>query len=242
MLHPVAGPTLLAALLAALLAGCAGEAAPAQPDARLDRGPDAAPTWATYQIDVGRHDATILGGTDGNPVRTLTQVDGRDYLFAFDASAMYVLTDPVEPNDQLDWNKLPGLSDCDTIDLSAEGAMFGWRWRLDLDPPVLEVTAYANNAGVHLTAPAPLATLTAADLAAAAPLRYRLWSDGARYRFTVAGAQGARTIDAAVTLPRACPAQPPAQFRWASGLYFGGTSTAPSIITGQILERPFAGG
>ncbi len=57
---------------------------------------------------------------------------------------MYTLTAPVQPNDQLDWNKLPGISDCDQLDLSVDGVMFGWRWRLDTSPKVLEITAYAT--------------------------------------------------------------------------------------------------
>lgn len=223
--------------LASLLA--CGDAAPEQP--AVDAGRDATPvTWATYRIDVGRHDATLEGATDAHPLRTLTMVDGRDYQFAFDASARYELTAPVDPSDQLDWNKLPGLSDCDTVDLSVDGAMFGWRWRLDLTPQVLEITAYANNAGVHLWAPEPLVTLDAADLDADTPLRYRVWSNGDVYFFTIDGTVGTRTIDVATTLPRRCPTLPAETWKWASGLYFGGTSTAPSVITGRILETAFA--
>lgn len=226
-------------LLLALAAGCGGGAA--APDAAVDGvAIDAPRTWATYHTAVGRHDATSTGCEPDNPLRSLTQVSGRDYRFAFDPSAAYVITAPVEPNDQLDWNKLPGLSDCDTIDLSVDGAMFGWRWRVDLDPPVLEVTAYANDAGTHLTPPGPLVTLTAADLAAQVPLRYRVWSDGAVYRFAITGALAAGAVDVATTLPRACPTAAADTWRWASGLYFGGTSTAPSVITGAILEQPWA--
>lgn len=227
------GATLVGALVAGL-SGCGGDAAPAAIDApALDAGPG----WATYRIDVGRHDAEILDGTSAHPVRGLVMVGARDYAFRFDATARYTITAPVEPGDQLDWNKLPGLSDCDTVDLSVDGAMFGWRWRLDVEPPHLEVTAYANNAGVHLTPAEPLLTLSADELAAATPLRYRLALDGAVYRFAIDGAIAGRPIAAATTLPRACPATPVDSFKWAAGLYFGGTSTAPSVITGGILER-----
>ena len=228
-LHTLASLTLLA---------CSD---PGVPPPAVDAGRDAAPiTWATYRIDVGLHSAMLEGATDAHPLRNLTMVDGRDYQFAFDPSAAYVLTEPVDPADQLDWNKLPGLSDCDTVDLSVDGAMFGWRWRLDLTPQVLEVTAYANNAGVHLTPPEPLLTLDAAELASDTPLRYRVWSDGDVYVFTIAGTLGPRAIDVATTLPRRCPTLPAETWKWASGLYFGGTSTAPSVITGRILETAFA--
>jgi hypothetical protein len=75
--------------------------------------------WATYTIAVGAHYATLAGGGPGSPRDGLTELAGRDYRFRFDASARYVLTAPVEPNDQLDWNKLPGYSDC---------GRSTWRW------------------------------------------------------------------------------------------------------------------
>jgi hypothetical protein len=169
----------------------------------------------------------------------VADVAGRDYQLALDGSARYVLTAPVESNDQLDWNKLPGLSDCGTVDLSVDGAMFGWRWRPDLDPPVLELTAYANEAGVHATAAAPLAVLDAADLDAAEPLRYRVWRDDAAYGFTIEGAVRGRPVSATTTLPRRCAGERRDVLAWASGLYFGGTSTAPQRITARVLEQRF---
>jgi hypothetical protein len=218
--------------------GCAGPDAAAPIDAvEIDAFVE---VWATYVIPPGRHDADIEGGTPDSPLRGFQTIAGRDLRFAFDPSAAYVLTEPTEPGDQLDWNKLPGLSDCGTIDLSVDGAMYGWRWRVDLDPPLLEVTAYANATGVHQTPPDPLFTLTAAELALDAPLRYRVWPDGDVFRFTVSGAVADRAIDVSTTLPRACPATPASDFKWAAGLYFGGTSVAPSRITGRVAERPFS--
>ena len=129
-------------------------------------------------------------------------VSGREYELAFDTSARYVLTQPAQPGDQLDWNKLPGVSDCGTVDLARDGMMFGWRWRLDTKPEVLEVTAYANNAGTHLTPPAPMTTLDAADLASVTPLRYRVWADGPVYRFRITGTMRGRAIDVEETLTR----------------------------------------
>ncbi|HUQ00947.1 MAG TPA: hypothetical protein VM261_00570 [Kofleriaceae bacterium] len=222
----------LAATLVALCACGADDVAP-EPDAFVE-------LWATYAIEPGQHDATISGGTDDNPLRGFQTIAGRDYQLAFDPSAAYVLTQPTDPDDQLDWNKLPGLSDCGTIDLAVDGAMFGWRWRVDLAPPVLEVTAYANATRVHQWPPDPLFALSADELAADAPLRYRVWPDGDVFRFAVTGAIGARVIDVTAELPRACPATPVLDFKWAAGLYFGGTSVAPSRISARVSERAFA--
>lgn len=248
---------LTAGVAALLLAACGGgdDGVPGDPDAAADADVDvdaataidaAVPTdaaalvWATYRIEVGRHDATISGGGDGNPVRTVTTVDGRDFQFAFNPSAKYVLTMPTDPTDQLDWNKLPGLSDCGQFDLSVNGAMFGWRWRTDLTPRILEVTAYANNNRVHLTPAQPLFTLTEAELAADAPLRYRVWWSGNMYHFSVAGMIGARAIDVSTTISRVCPNQAAGSLKWAGQFYFGGTSTAPTVVTARVSEKPFA--
>jgi len=196
-------------------------------------------SWAQYTINVGAHSASVSGATPGNPVSLFTWVAGRDYRFRFNSSASYVITRPTEPSDQFDWNKLPGISDCGTLDLSVNGAMFGWRWRLDTTPQVLEVTAYANNNSKHLTPAAPLFTLDAADLASDAPLRYRVWLDGSRYQFRVEGTVRGRSISATAVLPRSCPATSAGGLKWASGFYFGGTSTAPSKMTGNVSETAF---
>ena len=199
----------------------------------------AAEHWALYTIKVGAHDADVTLGQPNNPVATFSFVSGRDFRFRLNSSAMYVITRPVQPSDQFDWNKLPGISDCGTVDLSANGTMFGWRWRLDTTPKVLEVTAYANNNGTHLTPPTPLFTLDADDLASDTPLRYRVWIENSQYQFSVAGEVRGRTISATATLPRICPTFSLTGIKWAAGFYFGGTSTAPSVVTGQISEIPF---
>ncbi|MFT3697885.1 MAG: hypothetical protein QM831_32390 [Kofleriaceae bacterium] len=190
--------------------------------------PDAAPSWALYTIEAGQHYADLANNVQGvNPVDGLVHTAGRDYDFIFDASAIYTITNPAEPNDQLDWNKLPGLADCGNIDLSQDGLMFGWRWRLDTQ--VLEITAYANNAGVHLTPDQPLVSLTAADLTGV--LSYRFERTQTTYEFDANGMHA--------TLPRRCTDQPVDLEAFAAGFYFGGTSTAPQVITGQIHERSF---
>jgi hypothetical protein len=199
--------------------------------------PDAALGWATYVIAAGSHDATLVDRVPKNPIDGVTSTVGRDFELILDPSAIYELTAPVEPTDQLDWNKLPGLSDCNTIDLSVDGIMFGWRWRLDLQ--VLEVTAYANNAGVHLTPESTLFTLDAADLEAREPLHYRVWREAEQYQVTAAGTIRGRPIEAAGTLPRRCTEAEVDPLAWAGAFYFGGTSTAPHEITAKIREIAF---
>lgn len=210
---------------ALVLASCAACAGPAV------EPPDAARAWATYTIAPGAHDAHLAGREPKNPMDGVVSVVGRDYELALNESAIYTIVDP--PSDQLDWNKLPGLSDCGTVDLAVDGAMFGWRW--SLESSVLEITAYANQAGVHHWLDAPLVTLDAAQLAAEIPLRYRVVREAAQYRFTISGPAGA----VAATLPRRCVDEPRDPLAWASAFYFGGTSVAPHEITARIREAAF---
>ncbi|HLL25501.1 MAG TPA: hypothetical protein VK427_25365 [Kofleriaceae bacterium] len=209
------------------LAACSAPSTTSTPDAPTE-------TWARYAIAAGAHGAHVLDAIPRNPIQGVTDVIGRDYELVLDPSAIYTLAE--EPNDQLDWNKLPGFSDCGEIDLSRDGAMFGWRWRPELG--VLELAAYANNAGVHLDA-GVLATLDAEDLAARVPLRYRVWREPTTYRFELAGEARGRLIAANATLPRRCVDEPLDPLAWAGAFYFGGTSTAPHEITAQIRERVF---
>jgi hypothetical protein len=196
--------------------------------------------WARYTIEPGAHTATLTTAAAGNPRDGLVSgLGARDYDLALDASAAYVLTAPAQPDDQLDWNKLPGLSDCGSFDLAADGVMFGWRYRPDTSPARVEITAYANDSGSHLTPPEPLVSLDAADLASATPLRYRLRMDGAVYRFAISGVVRSRAIDVEAALPRRCADTAPGSLaaQWAAGFYFGGTSTSPSTITAAIFDH-----
>lgn len=196
--------------------------------------------WATYTIAPGDHTATVERPELRNPIDGVTDVVGRDYELVLDPSAMYVLTAPTQPADQLDWNKLPGLSDCGTVDLAKDGAMFGWRWRVDVVPPVLEIAVYANNAGTHLTNDdTALVTLDADDLAAAQPLRYRVARVPTHYLFEIHGEIRGRVIDTSASLPRRCVDAPVAPLAWAGAFYFGGTSVAPHQITAKIRERAY---
>ncbi len=146
--------------------------------------PLAGPGWSRYAIATGAHSATVTRGAQASaPLAGFSTAAGRRYHFLFDASAAYVLTNPTQPEDQFDWNKLPGLSDCGDLDLSQNGWMFGWRWRTDLTPRRLEITAYANNAGTHLTPPAPLVTLTQAQLEQPVPVWFELAISADRQRY-----------------------------------------------------------
>lgn len=234
---PVAVPAGGAATVDASLAPprC-GEAGAPEPCLPAFPVPVAGARWSRYDIAAGAHSATVTRGASATaPKAGFSSAGGRRYHFAFEPSAAYVLTSPTQPEDQFDWNKLPGLSDCGQLDLSQDGWMFGWRWRTDLTPRVLEVTAYANNAGTHLTPPAPLLTLTAEQLAERVPLWFELAisADGQRYEFRVAG-PGRR--HATASLPRRCTGTATTTLKWASGFYFGGTSTAPTAIRGWIAE------
>jgi hypothetical protein len=212
------------------VAGCGGSESVA-----VDAPPER--TWATYLIAQGRHEATLVGRTPKNPIDGVVSVVGREYELVLDPTAIYELTAPTQPEDQLDWNKLPGLSDCNTIDLSVDGIMLGWRWRLDLQ--LLEVTAYANNAGVHLQSDQPLFTLDSSDLEASAPLVYRVWREPSTYHVRVDGSVRDRAIAASAALPRRCTEVELDPIAWAGGFYFGGTSVAPHEITATIRESMF---
>lgn len=218
------------------------DGAPVDVEPRLADGGLPVTSWALYTISPGAHSAMVSRASVGNPLAGLVRgQSGRDYYFAFDRSAQYEITHPTEPSDQLDWNKLPGLSDCNGFDLAQNGVMFAWRWRLDRSPRVLEITAYANDSGRHLWPDEPLVTLDADDLASVTPLRYRFWADGARYHFAITGTVRERVINAETTLARQCPETNPKSLtiQWAAGFYFGGTSTAPSTVTGRVFEVPF---
>jgi hypothetical protein len=225
--------TLEGLVIAAIAAGGCGVEAPPPPV-------EEEPSWALYTIEPGTHAARLTGRELSNPLDGVSGAAGRDYLFILDPTARYELLAPVQPDDQLDWNKLPGLSDCGTVDLAVDGAMFGWRWRTDVPRGALELTAYANNERVHLTAAEPLVVLDDADLAAEEPLHFRVSREATLYRFEIDGEIRGRSIAAQATLPRRCPTYPLDETVWASGFYFGGTSTAPHRITARIRETPFA--
>lgn len=230
---PAGGSATVDASLAPPRCGEPGAPSPCLPTFPV---PVAGSGWSRYDIAAGAHSATVTRGTSATAPRAgFSSASGRRYHFAFEPSAAYVLTNPTQPEDQFDWNKLPGLSDCGQLDLAQDGWMFGWRWRTDLTPRVLEVTAYANNAGTHLTPAGPLLTLTADQLAERVPLWFELGisADGQRYEFAVAG-PGRR--HATTTLPRRCAGSSTTTLKWASGFYFGGTSTAPTAIRAWIDE------
>jgi hypothetical protein len=201
-------------------------------------GPSAGATsgWWQYRIAPGAHSADQLPGSTGDkPLAGFTSTSLRSYRLAFDQSAEYVLTNPTQVGDQFDWNKLPGVSDCGVLDLSDYGAMFGWRWRIDVVPNRLEVTAYWNVAGAHLTPPEPLFSLSDAELASGDPLSYSITIEPDRYVFGVDGVIEGRVIAVRHVAERGCRTST-TDVKWASGLYFGGTSVAPNVVTAAVAE------
>jgi hypothetical protein len=201
-------------------------------------GPSAGATvsWWHYRISPGAHSSVVLTGAVGDrPLAGFTSTSQRSYRLGFDTTAEYVLTNPTQPDDQFDWNKLPGVSDCGVLDLSDYGAMFGWRWRVDVVPRLLEVTAYWNVAGVHLTPPEPLFSLSDEELAGSDPLAYSITIEPDRYVFTVEGVIKGRVISVRHVADRGCRTST-TDVKWASGLYFGGTSVSPQIVAAAIAE------
>jgi hypothetical protein len=201
--------------------------------------PAPGPGWNTHSIARGQHNATVQRGrTAPAPLLAFTNVPGRIYHLIFDASARYVLTDPTEPEDQLDWNKLPGLSDCGDTDLARNGLMFAWRWRTDTVPRRLEINAYANQEGVHHWLDQPMLTLNRAQVDARKPIwfRLRISNDRRSYEFTLRTVIGGREIVRSARLDRSCPARSRTVPKWAGGYYFGGTSVAPTPMRVFVYE------
>lgn len=142
--------------------------------------PDTPAGWSSYTIEPGSHSATVGVSPGASGPRAGWIAPGgasRVYDFVLTPSTEYQLTSPTQPEDQFDWNKLPGFSDCGDFDLARNGAMFGWRWRLDTDPQRLELVPYANADGVHQYPQAALVTLSRDDLAAKESLRYSIEID-----------------------------------------------------------------
>lgn len=218
-----------AALLMLLLAGCM----PTYPT------PAPGPRWNRHVIARGDHSASVVRGASAPvPLLGFTRLSSRTYHLIFDSTARYRITNPTQPDDQLDWNKLPGLSDCGTPDLAVNGLMFGWRWNLDESPTVLELTSYANNNGTHLWPDGPLLSLTRAQVDARRPIwfRLRISNDLDNYEFTIRTVLAGEEVVAYDTIPRACPNMARNVNKWAGGFYFGGTSVAPQRIQASIFE------
>lgn len=156
------------------------------------------------------------------------------YQFSFNPSAIYQHPD----QDQLDWNKLPGVTDCGSLEMSRNGAMFGWRWAPQTRK--LQITAYANRQGVHQSADSSvyqnqvqMVELDETDLNQFAPLTYEIQLSGSNYYFTISGTlPSGRILRATSILPRGCTSQP--WIKQGSTLYFGGTKTAPHTVTGHL--------
>lgn len=165
---------------------------------------------------------------------TLTNEDIFSYRFALDESAIYKMlnNDGTVSPVQRHWNKLPGASDCGTMDSIINGAMFSWRAHPD---GYLEVAAYANNNRQHIFAGTtdyvPMFILTKADLAEFNPIDYRITFTERSYEFEAsAKLKSGRTIDYHASLPRACTEKNLTKNTVL--FYFGGKAPAPHDVTG----------
>lgn len=187
----------LIALLAGAVGACTPDPGPAGPG-----GPVQPTRW---YILAGHHEAT-------DQRIELTTVDSLSFSVRFDDSAAYTSIDPAN---QLDWNKLRGMSDCGAHHQTAS-ARVGWRW----NGTAVELGAYTYAGGV----------VTSTVLGAIAPgstHELTIAADGASYRFTLDGVT--------TTMPRGCADVGVVKYHlWP---YFGGDEVAPHDITIDILEH-----
>lgn len=186
--------TAIGVLFAGVLAAC-----PPQPD------PGGSPQPTRWLIPAGQHFAT------GERVE-LTTADAVRFDVTFDASAEYT---SAIPENQHDWNKLRGLSDCGTHH-QTNSARFGWRWTGD----AVEVGAYTYVGGTR-------AGVALARFAVDSTHELSIELDGPWYRFTVDGTT--------TSVPRGCTDAGLVKYHlWP---YFGGDEAAPHDVTITILER-----
>jgi len=162
------------------------------------------PAPVTWTIPAGQHEAT--GST-----LALTSADTLSFAVRFDASAVY---QTVDPQNQLDVNKLRGMSDCGHVH-DVDSARFGWRWT----GSAIEITAYVYNAGSR-------------SWVVLGYVQPGEWHDmvlevtPGGYRFALDGV--------VTTRPRACTAT--GLTKYSLWPYFGGTEVAPHTVTLQLLE------
>lgn len=163
----------------------------------------------------------------------LTTSSGISYQFAFNSTANYTIA----AEDQLDYNKLPGIGDCGSLDIARNGAMFGWRWNKATN--TLQISPFANAFGVHqykdnFPASVAMVELDMADIQSYAPLRYDIQIDGTKYLFSISGTlPNGRIINAKSTLPRGCDAGAN-RIKNGSHFYFGGNRVAPANTSGYM--------
>ncbi len=162
-----------------------------------------------------------------------TRSSSLSYQFAFNSTARYTIASA----DQLDFNKLPGVADCGSVDLSRNGVMFGWRWNPTTN--TVQISPYANAQGVHeykdnFPTTVAMVELDMADIQSFAPLKYDIQIEGKKYLFSITGTlPSGRIVNAQSTLPRGCDGSE-SRFKIGSHFYFGGNQTAPAKTSGYI--------
>jgi hypothetical protein len=193
-------------------------------DAELDKTAKAA-GYSKQTVLKGMHNAILWPW--------VTWSSGISYQFAFNSTANYT----VAAEDQSDYNKLPGMGDCGSLDLSRNGVMFGWRWNKTTSK--LQISPYANALGVHQTKDShpdsvTMVEIDMADIQSYAPLRYDIQIDGAHYLFSISGTlPSGRIINAKSKLPRGCDTAEN-RFKNGSHFYFGGNRVAPTNTSGYM--------
>lgn len=159
-------------------------------------------SYVTYIIRKGQHSSTS----------TFKSLRTNSVMFEaiFDNSAIYT---SIDPNNQLDINKLYGMADCGSTH-HTNSARFGWRWY----DQSLQILAYVYANGVRYSK-----LMTTVDLNKA--YKYELLLSGNQYIFTVNGVT--------VSMPRGCSSTGTGYQLYP---YFGGDEVAPHDITIKIRD------
>ena len=161
------------------------------------------PVAVVYIIPKGAHASSNSGFKMVNTQKLRFEV-------TFDSSAVYT---SAKPENQLDINKLYGLSDCATHH-QVNSARFGWRWNSNK----LELHAYTYQGGSRRSEFIAVAAL-------GKPLVCELSLEDGKYTF--------RAGESQVVLPRACNGKTDAYQLYP---YFGGDEVAPHDIRISIKE------
>jgi hypothetical protein len=198
---------LLTAILLISIGSCKKESTPpTQPPPIIDTsGVKADPykDYATYTIQKGKNYC------DSNTFEIIDGAELLDFLVVFDSSCIYT---NVDPNNQLDINKLMGFSDCNTHH-QANSARFGWNWM----EGKLHLYAYCYNNSVRdfkMLATVPLGTAQ----------HLKMYVADNNYIFQVNGKND--------TMPRFCATNTITGYRLLP--YFGGDEPAPHTVKIRI--------
>ena len=151
-----------------------------------------------YTVPAGKHFSGLHVG-----ISTQSELD---FTACFDESAAYDLGN----SNQLDTNKLFGLSDCSSLH-HKNSARFGWRW--SIEKKTVEIMAYSYANGVR-------SYDLVGDLAPGVNGQFSIRMEGNRYIFNLNGRE--------VQQPRFCSDGGGVKYRLYP--YFGGDEVAPHDV------------